>query len=63
VKPPTPNSVPPLLTVTEIADRLQVSLRTVRRLIKSERIKILRIGGSIRVAPAALEAYLTEAAS
>jgi excisionase family DNA binding protein len=52
-----------LLSPRDVAERLQVSLRTVRRLIKSEKIKVLRIGASIRITPAALEAYLTEAAS
>ena len=53
----------PLLSPRDVADQLQVSLRTVRRLIKAEKIKILRIRGSIRITPAALDAYLTEAAS
>jgi excisionase family DNA binding protein len=52
-----------LLSPRDVADQLQVSLRTVRRLIKSGKIKILRIRGSIRITPAALDAYLTEAAS
>jgi excisionase family DNA binding protein len=51
-----------LLTVTEVADRLQVSIRTVRRLIASEKIKALRIGRAIRVSPAALDAYMSAVA-
>ncbi|HJU04526.1 MAG TPA: helix-turn-helix domain-containing protein [Nitrospiraceae bacterium] len=52
-----------LLSPKDVASYLQVSLRTVRRLIKSEKIKFLRIRGSIRITQAALDAYLTKAAS
>jgi excisionase family DNA binding protein len=52
-----------LLTVTEVADRLQVSIRTVRRLIASEKIKTLRIGSAIRIRPTALDGYMTAAAA
>jgi excisionase family DNA binding protein len=62
MKLPNPNSIPPLLTVAEVSDRLQVSIRTVRRLIASEKMKALHIGRLIRVTPAAIEAYLTEVA-
>jgi excisionase family DNA binding protein len=51
-----------LLTVAKVADRLQVSIRTVRRLIASEKIKTLRIGRAVRVSPAALDGYMTAAA-
>jgi excisionase family DNA binding protein len=51
-----------LLTPSEVADQLQVSLRTVRRLIDTGKISALRVGRLIRIRPAALEAYLTEAA-
>jgi excisionase family DNA binding protein len=59
----TSQKITPLLSPRDVADHLQVSLRTVRRLIKSKKITILRIGAAIRITPAALEAYLTEAAS
>jgi excisionase family DNA binding protein len=52
----------PLLTPKEVADRLQVSIRTVRRLITSGQLKALHIGRLLRITPAALEAYVTEAA-
>ena len=52
----------PLFTPENIADRLQISLRSVRRLIKSEKIKVMRIGRLIRITSGALEAYMTEAA-
>jgi excisionase family DNA binding protein len=52
----------PLLTSQEAADRLQVSIRTVRRLMASGKLKSLRIGRLRRIVPAALSAYVTEAA-
>jgi excisionase family DNA binding protein len=62
VKPPNPNSIPSLLNVPEVADRLQVSIRTIRREIAQGRLRVLRIGRLIRITPAALETYMTEAA-
>lgn len=59
---PTHTQIEPLLTPVEAADRLQVSIRTVRRLIASGKLKTLRVGRLIRITPAAMEAYLTEAA-
>jgi excisionase family DNA binding protein len=52
-----------LLTPEDIAERLQVSRRTVRRLIKSQKIQVMRVGRLIRITQAAFEAYLTDAAS
>lgn len=52
-----------LLTPKDVAEHLQVSLRTVRRLIKSNRIRVTRVGRSIRITSAALRTYLTHAAS
>jgi excisionase family DNA binding protein len=57
-----PTQIQSLLTPLEAADRLQVSIRTVRRLIVSGKLKSLRIGRLRRITPAALEAYVTEAA-
>jgi len=51
-----------LFTPENIAEHLQVSLRTVRRLIDSGKIRTLRVGRLVRITPAALEAYMTEAA-
>jgi excisionase family DNA binding protein len=48
----------PLLTVREAAARLRVSEKTVRRLIGAEILPALRIGGSIRVDPDELQAWL-----
>lgn len=48
-----------LLTVRDVADRLQVSERTIRRRIASEELVVVRIGSAIRVSEAALKAFLT----
>jgi excisionase family DNA binding protein len=52
-----------LLTVRETAERLRVSEKTVRRLICAEILPALRIGGSIRVDPDELQAWLYGAVS
>jgi excisionase family DNA binding protein len=49
-----------LFTPENIAEHLQVSVRTVRRLIDAGKIKTLRVGRLIRITPAALQAYMTE---
>jgi excisionase family DNA binding protein len=46
-----------LLTAQEVADRLNVSLRTVRRLIAQA---IVRIGKAVRVRPEAVAAFIDE---
>ncbi len=48
----------PLLTVAEVASYLQVSIRTVRRLIVSGELKVIRIGRAIRVQKTALRAFI-----
>jgi excisionase family DNA binding protein len=40
-----------LLTVDQLADRWQVSSRTIRRMIKTEEVEVLRIGRAIRIHP------------
>lgn len=52
----------PLMTAHEVADLLQVSLRTVRRLIADGRLTVVRIGRSVRISKVALEGLLTEQA-
>jgi putative molybdopterin biosynthesis protein len=46
--------------VGEIADRLGVSDKTVRRLIKSGKLKFYRVGRQIRISEEQLKNYLTE---
>ena len=49
-RPPTP--APPserLLTIADVADRCQVSSRSVRRWIDEGRLKVIRLGRNVRV--------------
>jgi excisionase family DNA binding protein len=56
----------PLYTVSETADLLNVSEKTVRRLIKDERLRAIRLSrddghrGPVRVAPADLEDFIRD---
>jgi len=47
-----------LVSVADAARFLSVSTRTVRRLITKGDIPIVRIGGSVRIAVVALNAYI-----
>ena len=51
-----------LLTVAQVASELNISVRTVRRLIASGSLPVHRIGRSVRVSPSSLSAFLTGAA-
>ena len=48
----------PLLTPAVVAERLNVSLRSVRRMIADGRLPVVRIGHLVRVRPEALEAMI-----
>lgn len=52
-------AVAPLLTVRDVAKRLQVSERTVRRLIEAGDLAVIHIGGLVRVSEEALRDLLT----
>lgn len=47
-----------LLRLDEVASRLKVSLSTVRRLIRRNDLKAVRVGRQLRVRPADLNTYL-----
>ena len=47
-----------LLTLQQVADRLQVSMSTVRRLIDAGKLKTVRIGRNLRVRPDDLKTYI-----
>jgi excisionase family DNA binding protein len=49
-----------MLTAQEVADRLHVSLRTIRRLIAQEKLAVVRIGKTVRITPEALAALIGE---
>jgi excisionase family DNA binding protein len=57
-KPELP-AAPRLLTIRDVAERLQVSGRTIHRLVANGDISVIRIGRSVRVSEAALKAFLT----
>ena len=50
----------PLLTINEAADFLNVSTRTVRREIDRGALAVVRIGRSIRIDPADLDAVIAK---
>ena len=47
-----------LLTVEQTAERLAVCDRTVRRLIKAEALRAVRVGRSVRISEDDLRVYL-----
>lgn len=49
------------LTLQQVADRLQVSMSTVRRLVDAGKLKTVRIGRNLRVRSEDLAAYIEEA--
>jgi excisionase family DNA binding protein len=48
----------PLLTVPQVADRLNTSERYVRRLIEERRIEFVRIGRKIRITGSVIDALI-----
>jgi excisionase family DNA binding protein len=54
-----PDHLARLLTIDEVADRLAVSRRTIRRLVASRRLPCLRVGRQLRFAPDALSRWLS----
>jgi len=55
---PPHTSLRSLLTAARVAEILNVSLRTVRRLIKDGKLPIVHVGRSVRIRPEALEALI-----
>lgn len=52
------SSLSELLKVTEAAENLRVSTRTVRRLIKSWKLPVHRVESQVRISQVALRHYL-----
>ena len=48
-----------LLTIADVAERCQVSPRSVRRWIDDGRLRVIRLGRSVRVAEGDLAAFLS----
>ena len=57
-KTPDPDGSPPLETVAETAKNLNVSERTVWRLIADGDLPVVRFGGTVRVRPEDREAFI-----
>ena len=53
-----PNAVPQLLTMDELAERLNVTRRHVRRLVAERRVPFLKIGKFVRFDAAEVSAWL-----
>ena len=47
-----------LLTAADVAARLQLSVRTVRRRIAEKKLRVVRLGRAVRVRPEDLESYV-----
>jgi excisionase family DNA binding protein len=47
-----------LLTVDDVAEQLQLSSRTVRRMITAGQIAVIRLGRAVRIHPAAVAELL-----
>lgn len=53
----------PLLKVREVAGITNHSEKTIRRLIKAKRLKVIRISGGIRIEPAEVKRLIDESRS
>lgn len=53
---PTINTAP-LMTMSQVAERWQVSIETVKRRIRSGQLPALKLGRCVRVSPTCLVAY------
>jgi excisionase family DNA binding protein len=62
MRAPSHPPIQPLLTVAEVAHMLNVSFRTIRRLIAARELKVIRVGRAIRISQAAVHDYVTAAA-
>lgn len=57
-RPPKPADPKRLLRLDEVADRLNVSITTVRRLVAADELPVVRVGKAVRVRPADVEDYI-----
>jgi excisionase family DNA binding protein len=48
----------PLLTIDEVRSRLNVSISTVRRLVRDGKLRAYRVGGRLRFKPEEVAAYV-----
>ena len=52
------DALPQLLTIDQLAERLGVSIRHIRRLIAERRVPYLKVGWLVRFDPAEIAAWL-----
>ena len=50
-----------LLTIKDVAERLQMSSRTIHRLVANGDLSVIHIGRAVRITEEALKAFLTGA--
>ena len=53
---PRPEALPQLLTIDQLAERLGVSIRHIRRLVAERRVPYLKVGWLVRFDPAEITA-------
>jgi len=53
--------LPQLLTIEQLAERLGVSIRHIRRLVAERRVPYLKVGWLVRFDPAEITAWLDDA--
>ncbi|MGO9582662.1 MAG: helix-turn-helix domain-containing protein [Acidimicrobiales bacterium] len=58
---PSSESLPQLLTIDQLAERLGVSIRHIRRLVAERRVPYLKVGWLVRFDPAEITAWLDSA--
>ena len=55
------DALPQLLTIDQLAERLGVSIRHIRRLVAERRVPYLKVGWLVRFDPAEIAAWLDDA--
>ena len=55
---PSSETLPQLLTIDQLAERLGVSIRHIRRLVAERRVPYLKVGWLVRFDPAEITAWL-----
>jgi excisionase family DNA binding protein len=56
-----PDTLPRLLTIDQLAERLGVSTRHIRRLVAERRVPYLKVGRFVRFDPSAVADWLARA--
>ncbi len=54
----SPETLPQLLSIDQLAERLGVSIRHIRRLVAERRVPYLKVGWLVRFDPAEITAWL-----